>query len=130
MVLTGGPDDRAAAAAALEAAGSHGRLTDLVGGTTVPQLVSLARRARLFVGCDTGPMHVAAAVDTPVIALFGPADPARTGPYGEGHVVLRELPPCAPCHRKHCNQPRHACMEDLSVERVLAATLIELEADR
>ncbi|HEX6884415.1 MAG TPA: glycosyltransferase family 9 protein [Planctomycetota bacterium] len=119
VCFTGGPGDRAAAERARAAAGAGPR--DLVGATSLRQLVALARRARLFVGCDTGPMHLAAAVGTPVVALFGPADPARTGPFGPAHLVLREHPPCAPCGRKTCNQPRHACMEDLTVERVLAA---------
>ncbi len=123
--LTGGPDDRAAADAALGALRALGlggaSVRDLVGATSLPQLVALERRARLFVGCDTGPMHVAAAVGTRAVALFGPADPRRTGPYGAGHVVVREPPPCAPCNRKTCNQPRHACMQDITVETVLAA---------
>jgi ADP-heptose:LPS heptosyltransferase len=87
VVLVGGPDDRAAAATARAEAGSGVR--DLVGATTLLQLAELARRARLVVSCDTGPMHLAAAVETPVVALFGPADPARTGPYGHGHRVVR-----------------------------------------
>jgi ADP-heptose:LPS heptosyltransferase len=93
----------------------------LVGETSLRQLCALSARARLFVGCDSGPMHVAAAQGTPVVALFGPADPRRTGPYGAGHRVVRVPPPCAPCNRRTCNQPRHACMEDISVARVLAA---------
>jgi lipopolysaccharide heptosyltransferase II len=124
VCFTGGPDDRAAAERARTAAGGGPR--DLVGQTSLRQLIALARRARLFVGCDTGPMHLAAAVGTPVVALFGPADPARTGPFGAGHVVLREPPPCAPCNQKTCHQPRHACMEDLTVERVLAAARARL----
>ena len=49
---------------------------------------------------DTGPMHLAAAVGTPVVALFGPADPNRTGPYGDDHIVIRKPFPCGPCLRK------------------------------
>jgi lipopolysaccharide heptosyltransferase II len=125
VCLTGGPDDRSLAREARIAAGDA-RLSDLVGQTNLRQLVALTRRARLHVGCDTGPMHIAAAVGTPVVALFGPADPARTGPWGAGHRVLRVPPPCAPCNRKTCNQARHACMEDLTVEHVLAAAREEL----
>ncbi len=120
VCFTGAPGDRAVAAAARAAAGAA-RVRDLVGQTSLCQLVALTRRARLFVGCDTGPMHIAAAVGTPVVALFGPADPVRTGPWGEGHRIVRVPPPCAPCHRKTCNQPRHACMEDITVEQVLSA---------
>ena len=88
IVLTGGPEDRDWAAAACAAA-DGARVRDLVGRTSIPQLVALYRRLSLYVGCDTGPMHLAAACDVRCVALFGPADPARTGPFGEGHRVLR-----------------------------------------
>ena len=121
IALIGGPNDAQAGARAMRAAAGAIGVHDLVGRTSLRQLCALTSHARLFVGCDTGPMHIAAACGTPVVALFGPADPTRTGPYGDGHRVVRELPPCAPCNRKHCNQSRHACMEDISVERVLDA---------
>ncbi|QDU69578.1 MurG-like transferase [Planctomycetes bacterium Pla86] len=88
IVLTGGPEDRDWAAAACGAA-DGARIRDLVGRTSIPQLVSLYRRLSLYVGCDTGPMHVAAACDVRCVALFGPADPQRTGPFGPGHVIVR-----------------------------------------
>jgi lipopolysaccharide heptosyltransferase II len=118
VCLTGGPADREAASHARDAAGPG--LVDLVGRTSLPELVSLLARARLWIGCDTGPMHIAAACGTPVVALFGAADERRTGPYGAGHRVVRTSPPCAPCNRRSCPLPRHVCMEDLSVEQVLA----------
>jgi len=104
----------------LLAVGSRDGVRDLVGATGLRQLAALLSRARAFVGCDTGPMHLAAASGAPVVALFGPADPRRTGPWGEGHRVVRVPPPCAPCNRRTCDRPRHACMEDIDVERVLA----------
>lgn len=125
VCFTGGPGDRAVAALARAAAGAA-RVRDLVGQTSLRQLLALTRRARLFVGCDTGPMHIAAAVKTPVVVLFGPADPLRTGPWGQGHRIVRVPPPCAPCNRKTCNQPRHACMEDITVAHVLAAAREQL----
>jgi len=128
VCLTGGPEDRTAAARAKAIAGA--RVRDLTGETSLLQFVELARRARLFVGCVTGPMHLAAAAGAPVVALFGPADPARTGPYGRTQSVVRVPPPCAPCGRSTCNQPRHACMEDLTVERVLAAAREQLALAR
>src|SRR2546427_12359609 len=70
---------------------------DLMGQTTLKDLIALLRRARLLITNDSGPMHLAAAVGTPVIALFGPNDPARTGPYGAGHTGLRSRVPCSPC---------------------------------
>jgi heptosyltransferase-1 len=57
---------------------------------SVSELVALTRRARLFVGGDTGPLHLAAALKVPVVALFGPTDPARNGPYGTKSIVLRK----------------------------------------
>lgn len=119
VCLTGGPGDRAAAESALAAGAREAGVHDLVGATDLRALIALERRARLWIGCDTGPMHVAAACGTPVVALFGPADPRRTGPFGPGHRVVRVPPSCAPCNRKTCNQPRHACMEDITPERVL-----------
>ncbi|HVS19690.1 MAG TPA: glycosyltransferase family 9 protein [Planctomycetota bacterium] len=87
VVLVGGPDEVEAARRAMAAAGSAVR--DLVGATDLSQLIELCRRARLVVSADSGPMHVAAAVGTRVLALFGPADPAATGPWGAQHRVLR-----------------------------------------
>jgi heptosyltransferase-1 len=56
---------------------------------TIPQLISLTRRASLFIGGDTGPLHLAAALKIPGVALFGPTDPARNGPYGTRAVIVR-----------------------------------------
>lgn len=98
---------------------------DLCGQTPLPALVSLARRSRLFVGNDSGLMHVAAACGTPVVALFGPNHPRRCGPRGVAHRVARRDFPCSPCLQIACPFTQKAegqCMQDLSVEEVLAAT--------
>jgi heptosyltransferase-1 len=88
--------------------------------TTLLDYLELARRARLVVGADTGPLHLACAVGTPVVALFGPTDPARNGPFSTEDVVVRRPPPCAPCHRRRC--PRHeGVMAAITVEEVEAA---------
>jgi ADP-heptose:LPS heptosyltransferase len=138
VLLTGGPSDREAEQAALAAAPAGHDVGTTVGATDLLQLLALQRRARLVVTCDTGPMHMAVAVGTPVVALFGPADPRRTGPWGAlgpddeelpgPHRVVRTRPHCAPCNRKTCNQPRHACLEDLTVEQVLEAVRDALAA--
>ncbi|MCP3916446.1 MAG: glycosyltransferase family 9 protein [bacterium] len=85
--LVGGPGDRERTTAVLR--GAEGSAHDLVGATSLAQLAALAARSALVVSCDTGPMHVAVAAGATVVALFGPADPARTGPYGERHTVVR-----------------------------------------
>jgi len=63
-------------------------------------------------------MHLAVAVGTPVIALFGPTDPARTGPYGVGHTVIRAGLPCSPCLRKKCSTKE--CMQAIQPGQVFA----------
>jgi heptosyltransferase-1 len=55
----------------------------------IAELIALTRRARLFIGGDTGPLHLAAALRVPVVAIYGPTDPARNGPYGTRSIVLR-----------------------------------------
>ena len=92
---------------------------NLGGQTTLRELASLYRDASLVITTDSGPMHLAAAVGTPVVALFGPTDPARTGPCGPGHRIIRRGISCSPCFRKQCEAPR--CMTEITVEDVFAA---------
>ncbi len=92
---------------------------NLGGETTLSDLACLHRRARLVVTTDTGPMHLAAAVGAPLIALFGPTDPARTGPYGDDHTVIRGNLPCSPCFKKKCKT--NECMKEITVEEVFEA---------
>ncbi len=97
--------------------------------TSLVDFVELARRARLVVAADTGPLHIACAVGTPVVALFGPTDPARNGPFASEDVVVRKAPPCAPCYSRGCL--RHAgIMEEISVEEVASAVSRRLAASR
>ena len=85
---------------------------NLGGETTLLELACLYKKAQMVISTDSGPMHLAAAVETPVIALFGPTDPARTGPYGAGHTVIRTELSCSPCFLKKCSTKK--CMEDIS----------------
>lgn len=89
VVLVGGPGDREAAESVAHAAGGAVAL-DLVGRTGLLELAAVLARAAQVVSADTGPMHLAVAVGAPVVALFGPADAQRTGPFGARHIVLRE----------------------------------------
>jgi heptosyltransferase-1 len=70
--------------------------------TTLLEFVELARLARLVVAADTGPLHIACAVGTPVVGLYGPTDPARNGPFDPEDRVVRRVPLCSPCHRRRC----------------------------
>ncbi|MBN2254567.1 MAG: glycosyltransferase family 9 protein [Deltaproteobacteria bacterium] len=91
----------------------------LEGQTTLQDLACLYKRASVVVSTDSGPMHIAAAMGTPTVALFGPTDPSRTGPYGIGHCVVRKDMPCSPCFLKKCNSMR--CMTEITVEEVFEA---------
>ena len=95
---------------------------NLAGQTDLFELAELYRRCAVVITNDSGPMHVAAAVGTPVIAIFGPTDPALTGPYGNQHIVLRAGIPCSPCLKSRCKHtPRMECMTLVTVEQVLEA---------
>lgn len=126
LALVGGPGDREAARAVL--AGSPTGVLDAVGTLSLKQTAGLLAASEVFVAGDTGPLHMAVAVGTPVVALFGAADPDRTGPFGRADSVLRGRAPCAPCRRRDCNVEGHPCMVDLDVERVAGATLRALES--
>jgi ADP-heptose:LPS heptosyltransferase len=71
--------------------------------TSLLEYAELARRARIVVAADTGPLHLACAVGTPVVGVFGPTDPARNGPFSADDLTVRRHPLCAPCHRRHCD---------------------------
>lgn len=85
---------------------------------TITELIALTRRAKLFIGGDTGPLHLAAALRVPVVAIFGPTDPARNGPYGTRSVVLRN--PASPTTHARNSQPDEGLLE-ISVASVVDA---------
>ena len=120
VVLIGGPDERAASQAV------KGLMrtvpVDLTGETTPGLLPALLESASVLLTNDSGPLHVAAAVGTPVVALFGPTSPRRTGPYGVGHVVLTHQVPCSPCFSRSCHNSNHLeCLTGITSHQVLAA---------
>ncbi len=117
-VLVGGRADEAAGRAA-EAA-SDGAAVNLCGRTTLRTLAAVVAGARVVVSGDSTPMHLAAAFGRPLVALFGPTNPRRTGPYGRDADVLRVDLDCSPCYlRRRAQCPyEHACMERLTVESV------------
>jgi lipopolysaccharide heptosyltransferase II len=134
VILLGGPGDREAARTELEQLGEEaGRpqaIVDFVGKTSLAELIAITARAAVFVSCDTGPMHLAVAQGVPVVALFGPGEAGRTGPYNPAparHEIVAVPPPCAPCNKRTCRMPRHDCMLDIRVELVLAAVKRQLE---
>ncbi|HZY03541.1 MAG TPA: glycosyltransferase family 9 protein [Anaeromyxobacteraceae bacterium] len=121
LVLAGGPGD-APALAAFRAACRAPVAAD-VSALPLDALAGALARVRLLVACDSGPVHLATAVGTPVLALFGPTPPARWGPRPPGRALQITIS-CAPCSNhgaERCPEGHHRCMLDLGVERVLAA---------
>lgn len=92
---------------------------DLCGETSLHENLSVYRHANLFFGVDSGPMHMAAAVGVPVVALFGPTDERKWAPWGGGHTLITKRLSCHPCKPHKCND--YVCMKQITVEEALRA---------
>ncbi|MGD8227547.1 MAG: lipopolysaccharide heptosyltransferase I [Desulfobacteraceae bacterium] len=114
IIFTGSRQDRAQIETIME--GMEEKPINLAGQTNLKELAYLYSKCRLLVTTDTGPMHIAAAMDCPVVALFGPTAPWRTGPYGKGHTVIRDEIECSPCFNKTCDHV--SCMANITVDNV------------
>ena len=125
VVFTGSEGDKAA----IEdiRSGMKTRALNLAGKTTLRELAYLYQKCAAVICTDTGPMHVAAAMGSPVVvALFGPTSPLRTGPYGAKHRVIRAGLECSPCFKKRCDDM--SCMKKITVEMVFEAVREVLSA--
>src|SRR6266404_3254153 len=116
-VILGGADARPIAAAT--AALARRPPLDLSGQTSLREVYGVLARARLAIGPDSGPMHLAAAAGTPVVSLWGATTPARSAPFRSEDFVLVGRVPCAPCYRRRCPIGRQ-CMQAITPARVLA----------
>jgi len=116
-VLIGGPGEVVFASQVSTALGET-KATDLSGETSVRDLIGIFSRARLGIGPDSGPMHIAAAVGTPVISLWGATSPIRSAPWGSEDFVLRGPASCSPCYTRDCRIQR-TCMQRITPEQVL-----------
>lgn len=94
--------------------------------TRLPQLVGLLRAASLFIGGDSAPLHLAVACGTPVVALFGPTDPARLGPLDPDDQVVRQVLPCSYCHARRCRLGTRECLESIPPEALVDAAMVRL----
>ena len=124
VVLVGGPQERPLAEAIAE--GMRAPVRVLSGRDDPGELVGVLSRLRLFLTNDSGPMHVAAALGVPLVAVFGSTDWTETAPFGEAVRLVREETPCAPCLLRECPID-HRCMTRVGVDRV-AAEALELMA--
>ncbi len=122
VVLTGAPNDLPLIETILRCA--HEQPVNMAGKTSLTQLAALLQRANLLITGDSGPMHIAAAVGTPLIAIHGPTDPVKSGPVSPHATVLRSNIWCSPCYTAKgkpadCRFFTTQCMKDITVEQVL-----------
>ncbi len=104
---------------------------DLTGVTTLSEMIEWIRLSTLMVTNDTGPMHVGAALGKPVVALFGPTEPKRTGPYGQLDRVVQKRLPCAPCMKDYCTYEKPLeCLRGIAPATVLNRVREHLRAPR
>jgi lipopolysaccharide heptosyltransferase II len=113
-----GDESQQAIAASVGAAAGNPRVVNLVGRTSLLDLTAILQAARAAVGPDTGPGHVAAAVMTPYVGLFGPTDPKRVVPYGCDRLAVRSQVDCPPCLERECTREEGGCMAAISAEMV------------
>jgi heptosyltransferase-2 len=117
IAIVGGPGERPLADAV--AARMQARPRMLCGETTLPELAGVLSHLKTLVTNDSGPMHLAAALGVPVVAIFGPTDWRETAPVGEGHRLVREPVHCSPCRLRECPID-HRCMRWIPADRVAA----------
>ncbi|MET0345913.1 MAG: glycosyltransferase family 9 protein, partial [Casimicrobiaceae bacterium] len=127
IAVTGAPDvrEREIVMATIAACAESTRacIADLSGRLTLAELGAVTARARAFVGVDSAPMHIAAAMGTPALALFGPSSEHVWGPWQVAHrVVTSDLHPCRPCNLDGCGGGKVSeCLTTLPVDRAVAA---------
>ncbi len=121
LFLLGGPDDKEVCANIENKIG--GDITNLAGKMSLPETGALLEQMNLVITNDSGPMHMAAASGIPCLALFGPTEARRTGPYGDIHGIMTEEIDCRPCFSRTCKLDTQTCLRDISPESVYEAAL-------
>jgi len=124
-VVLWGPGEKVVAQAVVD--GSAGAAV-CAPATTLADLVAIARAASLFVSGDTGPLHIAGATGTPIVALFGPTTPARNGPWDDRDVSISRYDSCDCHYKRQCLRPATWCLEDVTTDEVTQAIARRLGA--
>lgn len=125
IYLIGGPESAGAHQAIIN--GLKGPAVELAGRCSLADMPGMLKAMDLLIANDTGPVHVAAAVGTPALVIFGPTDPVRTGPYGSAHRIVRASVACQPCFSRTCHRGTVECLHGVTPERV-AETALEMLA--
>jgi ADP-heptose:LPS heptosyltransferase len=121
VVLTGEDKDRALSRKLI--ARARAKPASFVGKTSILQLAALIKRCRVYISPDSAPLHVAAGMQVPIIAFFGPTSARRHMPPADKSVVLHKPMNCSPCYSGVCKIKTHACMNDISPEEVARKVL-------
>lgn len=130
IVLFGSAADRGTATDIKARSGAaSARMIDLTGETTLIQAMALIGECDVFVTNDSGLMHVAAALHTPLVAIFGSTDHIATGPYSDNAIIIRKPLPCSPCKKSHCPEKHFRCMKLIDSNDVFTAVAGILEKD-
>lgn len=116
IILCGGPEDRVLVEQFRDFGPSSA--LDLVGTLSIRQTAAVLNLCDVLVSADTGPLHLATAVGTRVVGLYGPADPIRTGPVGDSNHIFQAKQPCVPCCKRRCALKKRICMESISFSEV------------
>lgn len=124
VLFTSGPDVREMDMLARIQTSMTGTASSLSGQLTLKELAALIARARLFIGVDSAPMHMAAALNTPLVALFGPSSEIDWGPRGDLYRVVTSAHSCRPCFMAGCGDSRVSdCLDAISLEQVMDAAM-------
>ena len=122
IVLTGAPDDQEMKMIKQILSLTNSNIVNFAGRLSLKELAALSAQAALFVGVDSAPMHIAAAVGTPIVALFGPSSEITWGPWMVKHRVVTTTHSCRPCGYDGCGGGKLSeCLTTLPVVQVLAA---------
>jgi lipopolysaccharide heptosyltransferase II len=136
IVLSSGPSDRAAATRIADEArrllgGNRDRIVDF-GEFDLAELRALIERSRLFIGGDSGPLHIAATTATPIVGIYGPTEPARSAPWRDPRFRTEAVEvaglPCRPCDQRVCEPGDFRCLTTLKPEDVLSAAMRAMSA--
>jgi predicted lipopolysaccharide heptosyltransferase III len=136
VVLSSGPSDREAAgrigAAARQSLGSMADRVLNIGEFDLAELRALVERSRLFIGGDSGPLHIAATTSTPIVGIYGPTEPARSAPWRDRRFRTEAVEvgglPCRPCDQRVCEPGDFRCLTTLKPEDVLSAAMRAMNA--
>jgi ADP-heptose:LPS heptosyltransferase len=120
VIITGTQEDQALATMLINSL-KNTKIINACGKTNINELAVLIKKCQVFISADSSPLHIASAVGTPFIALFGPTDSRRHLPPGKNYVVMSKNLPCSPCYKTKCRTKR--CMVQISPAEVFTAVM-------